>query len=509
MQKAGKNQQQRGTRVSGLQSAPLAGKELSRKATSGVIWSFLAQGLNKGFTLVTIAILSRILLKSDFGLLAIATMTLNYLAIFKDLGLGSALIQHQSNIDRASDTVFTLNCLLGIALTLLTFLVSPLIASYFGEEEITIILQCLGITFFINSLGSVHLVLLRKKMDFRKKLIPDVGNALVKGVVSICMALAGFGIWSLVIGQIAGSITALCLVWRVMPWWPRLSLDTSVAGPLIRFGLSIMGTETLSVISSNLYLIVVGKVFGMSLLGVFSLAYRLPEVLIIGNLWLIAGVLFPMFSLLQSQPEKLVEGFLSSIRFVVSFTTPICFGLFIVAEPLIRVLYGDQWLEAIPVLQILAAYAWVQSIGYHAGDVYKAIGRPNVVFVLCLIAIPIDISCLLVGAQYGLVGVASGLLIAMLIQCCLNLIVATYLVRVSSMRILAAVGPSFLSGVVLLFATWPLLLLAESQAPILQLGGAVLVGATGYLGTLWITDRKNLLAVYNMIVIARTNKAES
>ena len=123
---------------------------------------------------------------------------------------------------------------------------------------------------------------------------------------------------------------------------------------------------------------IVGRIFGLVLLSIYTLAYRLPEMLLIGNLWVMGGVVFPAFSTIQDQPNGFPRGFLASVGYGELIAVPISLGLLIAADPIVRVVFGDQWLDAIPVLCVLAIYAWVYSLGYHVGGFYKAIGRPDI-----------------------------------------------------------------------------------------------------------------------------------
>ena len=107
------------------------------------------------------------------------------------------------------------------------------------------VLRWLGVSFAIHALGSVHLVWLLRELDYRRKFIPDMGNTIIKGVTSIGMAFAGFGVWSLVVGHIAGALASVILVWIILPWRPRLTINRTIAHSLIKFGSSIIGGDIL------------------------------------------------------------------------------------------------------------------------------------------------------------------------------------------------------------------------------------------------------------------------
>ncbi|MCC7119438.1 MAG: lipopolysaccharide biosynthesis protein [Anaerolineales bacterium] len=474
-------------------------RHITRKAGRGIVWNFLTYGLGRGAVLVTTAILARVLTKDDFGLLSIAIVAINYLALVKDLGLGLALIQRRDGIDEAANVVFTVNLIIGFTLSAVALLVAPFFADYFNEPRIVPVLRWLGVSFAINALGAVHVVLLMKDLDYRRKFIPDMGNTIVKGVASISLAFAGFGVWALVFGQLLGAIASVILVWVVVKWRPRLSLDTGLIGSLMKFGSSVTVSDFLGVIIDNIDYIIVGKVFGLVELSIYTLAYRLPEMLLIGNLWVMGGVTFPAFSSIQDRPDEMRRGVLASVRLIQLLAVPISLGLFLAADPIIRVAFGEQWLEAIPVLRVLAVYAWVYSIGYHIGDVYKAIGRPDILLGLTVLTVIVIVPSIWVGSHFGLIGVAWGHLFAVLIRRLTSLTLATKFVRVKIVDIFKELKPAAIAGLAMTPPTLLVLNLTAGFSPFIQLALVVLTGMVSYLGVLWWLERDNLLRLVRLV----------
>ncbi|PWH11790.1 MAG: hypothetical protein DDG60_16570 [Anaerolineae bacterium] len=476
---------------------------IARKAGRGVIWNFLSFGVSKSILLLTTSILARLLSKEDFGLVAIAVVAMNYLAVVKDLGLGLALIQRRDDVEEAANTVFTINLLLGVVLSLLVLPLAPLFAAYFQEPQVTPVLSWLGLSFAINALGATHINLLMRDLDYRRKFIPDMGNTVVKGILSLWLALSGLGVWSLVFGQLAGALASTLAAWLIKPWRPRLRINLPLARQLIQFGASVTGVDVLAVFVDNLSYLVIGRLLGVAALGVFSISYRLPEMLIVGNLWLIASVLFPAFSSIQDKPDELRRGFLVSIRLVQLIVMPLCFGLLVAAEPIVRVFFGEQWLEAIPLLRILSMYALIYSVGYHAGDVYKALGRPDILFKLNIMSAAILVPALLLGSQFGLLGFAWGYLIAIIFDQAITLYVAGRFIHVSWGDILAEIKPAALGIVFMLPTAWGTLLFTQNLSPFAQLPMVVLTGATLYLLIIWRLEGDALFRLAQLVLTAK------
>jgi O-antigen/teichoic acid export membrane protein len=490
-------------------NAPLpnrySGRDIARKTAWGFIWNFSAYFLGKIIVLITTAILARILAKSDFGLVAVAVVAINYLSVLKDLGLGVALIQRKGEVQEAANTVFTINLLLGLVLSAVVIPLAPLVAAYFRDPQVIPVLRWMGISFVINALGSVHTNWLVRDLDYRRKLVPELGSALTKGVVSIGMAYLGYGVWSLVFGQIIGAVISVVLVWIILPWRPRLTIDRNVAGSFMKFGFSVTLIDIITQITDNIDYVIVGRFFGLVPLSIYTLAYRLPEMLVIGNLWVMGGVVFPAFSSIQDQPEELRRGFLASVRVVQLFAVPVCLGLLIAADPIVRVVFGDQWLEAIPILRVLAVYAWVYSLGYHVGGLYKAIGRPDILLRLSLLTLVIIIPSLLIGARFGMIGVAVGHLVAVFIRRIVSLGLATRFVQVSISDIFGELRTSLIGAMVMAPVVLVVYYLAADLNPFLQLTLIVLSGATSYLLVLWGIERENLVRLLRLVKVPGTS----
>lgn len=467
--------------------------KLASKTAKGVAWNYLSFGLGKGLVLITTAVLARLLTPEQFGVVGYATLAVSYLAVLKDLGLGSALIQRQEQVEEAADTVFTLNLLLGVVLTLLTLLVAPLVARYFREPMVTPILRVLAFSFVINALGAIHTVRLQRQLDFRRKAVPDIGRSLVKGIVSIGLALTGFGVWALVIGQLAGSVAGVALSWFMFPWWPRLRFATHLVRQMMNFGLTVIGTDGLTIVNDTLDYLIVGRVLGSAALGIYTLAYRLPELLVFNLLWVLSSVIYPAYSSVQAETAVLEQAFWTTTRYIELVIVPLCLGLMLAADPLVRVVFGERWLDAIPVMRLLALYALVRSIGYHIGDIYKATGRPDILLKLGIVSLLVLLPSLWWGSRYGLVGVAVAHVLVASGRTIARWLVAARFIEIRWQLIWTAIRPSVVGGVALLLLALPVLLATATLPPLVQLLATAVAGAVGYGAVLWFLERDSLL----------------
>lgn len=464
--------------------------DLGNEAARAVMWNYVSFAAGKVLVLVTMAILARLLTPEDFGIVGFATLVVAYLAVLKDLGLGAALIQRRDDVEDSAETVYAFNLLSGLVLTILTFLSAPLVAEFFREPLVTPLLRVLSFTFVLEALGSVQLVLLRRNLDFRRKLIPDVGRSIVKGGVSIVAAAMGFGVWALVWGQLAGVVASVVLAWTVVPWRPRARIHRRLVRPLARFGGPLIVTDIQYAIWSNLDYLVVGRMLGDAALGIYTLAYRLPE-LLIQSVWrVLAGAIFPFFSKIQDRPDLLRRGFLATIRYTQVLVVPLCVGLFITAEPAVETLFGDQWHAAIPVLRVMAIFSLLGSIGVNAGDVYKALGRTGVLARLAAFELIVLVPALVIGARYGIVGVAWAHAGVAGIDTIVRLAVANRLVNTTFRDIWRQMAPALGAGAWLAAAAGAAMWVTRGAGGAITLAAATLAGGVAYVAALWRYDRE-------------------
>src|SRR5512135_3405204 len=158
-------------------------QDIAKRATHSMGWNYLSFGASKAINLATLSILAHLLVPANFGLVALAALTMDYLSVLSDLGLGAALIQRKSNVEESAGTALILNLLANSVLTLLLIGISPYVASFFHEPMVVPVLSSLSFTLLFNAAGSVHSVLLQRQLAFRKKLIPDLGASAIKAVV--------------------------------------------------------------------------------------------------------------------------------------------------------------------------------------------------------------------------------------------------------------------------------------------------------------------------------------
>lgn len=350
---------------------------VAHRTIRGMFWAYASYVLGSGLVLISTAILARLLNPDDFGVVALAITFIALLQGVADLGLSSALvIQKDEEVYEKAETVFASTVVIGFIVSALLALFSPLIATFFDEPQLAGVTAALGSSFFISSLSATHYALALKQLNIRARTIAELAELIVRAVVGIILALAGAGVWSLVIGYLAGSVAlGIALVVQIH-WRPKLQPRRADLRELLGFGGTLSAVNILATAISRTDYLFVGRALGPAALGLYTLGFRLPELLILGLAAVAGSVLFPAFTAVDR--DVLGRAFLVSLRYTVMLALPLAVVLAVLAEPTITVVFGDQWEGSVVTMQIVCIYSFAHAIGIPAGTVYKATGRAGV-----------------------------------------------------------------------------------------------------------------------------------
>jgi O-antigen/teichoic acid export membrane protein len=476
---------------------------MAHATVHGTFWTYASYYSGKLLIFITTVILARLLSQDDFGVAGYALVAISFLEVMSDCGVGQALIYFTRTPDTV-DTAFWLNIGTSTALFIATLLIAPLTGIYFNDPRAVGVVQALALTFPLSALGNTHDVLLRKDLSFQKKFIPDFAKAFGKGTLSIALAAFGFGPWSLILGQILGRAIAVVVLWWIVPWRPSLRFLPALARKLFGFGMNLVAVDFLGVVLNNADYLLVGRYLGAAALGVYSLAFRIPDLVVMQFCDVISRVIFPVYAKLKEDAHALQKGFFATTRYVSLITIPLGAGIALLARPLVLAAYTDKWADAIPVMQAIAIYSVMLSLAYNAGDVYKAQGRPGVVTLLSLLRLGVLLPALAWAAIVLRSMVAVGWVHAALafVSGLFELGVACYLLRTSFLSILDALRPAVIAGALMTLSVLGVLILIGDASPWWQIAAGVPAGAAVYLGILWILDRSLIIQSIEILRMA-------
>jgi O-antigen/teichoic acid export membrane protein len=319
--------------------------DLGRRVVSGASFKLVGVAVRTLITLGSTAVLARLLRPADYGLIAMATVVTEFASLFSTVGMTDVLIQRRRISRIQMETVFWALLALGVALAAGVILTSFVADKLFGDARVAPLLRALAILFITNSLGSIPNVLMARTLQFKTEFYIGTSAMLIRSAAAIIAALSGAGIWSLVIGGITGSVVTSALgLWR-FPFLPRLRYSHAYIKSSWRTSWKYLAGGLVYYFSMNIDLVLVGRNYGAATLGLYQNARSLADELRARIANPLAQTLFPAFSAIQSEPEKLRDLFTRSGRLLA--TIIFLFGAIISsgANEIVLILYGPKWID--------------------------------------------------------------------------------------------------------------------------------------------------------------------
>jgi PST family polysaccharide transporter len=375
---------------------------------AGVVWSTVAFAGGRAATFLSTLVLARLLVPSEFGVVAAALVYLALIELASDLGMKATVVYEQEEgvTDRVQ-TAFTLNLLLAAGLSLVGLLLAPAVAGFFHAESETLLFRLAALNPLLTGLGNIQDGLLLRGMAFRRRTIPQVLRSVVRGVVGIALALGGAGAAALIAGFLAGTAAWVMCLWVMAPFRPTLRIDRAVARSMLAYGSGASLLEVIAVIGTRVDAVIVGRLLGPGSLGLYSVAQRVPELAIENVSWNVSIVAFPALARKRAtDPAGLGRATLTLLRFSALYALPASAGLAIVAHPATVVLFSQRWSAASGVMAAVAVLSAFLAVSFPLGDVFKALGRQRVLVVLNVAMMPLLIAAMTAAAPAGIVAAA-------------------------------------------------------------------------------------------------------
>lgn len=482
---------------------------LTQRTIKGIIWAYAAYIVGRLLTIVTTAILARILVPGDFGLIGFSLVLLAFMEVVRGFGINDALIYTDDNLEDAAATAFVMNIGIGAVQTLVMVLLAPLSTRFFDDSRIVDVIRLMSLTFLIDGLGRTHDALLQKELEFRRRFMPDLASAIIKGIASIALAWSGAGVWSLVIGNLVGAATRTLGKWLVLGWMPRLKFYIDRARELWGYGFYILGFELLNVALEQADQFMIGTFLGAVQLGYYTIAVRIPEMVIANFSIVLTRVIFPSFAKMKDDRSQLIAGFLGTTKYTAFVTVPMGLGMATVAPELIRVVFGDQWENSINFLRVLALLGTMVTLPWSAGDVLKAIGRPDIstkmLLIEALYTFPLIFGFVYITRQAIMASFAN--LIALTITAVFRLGIISRVLEISPIVFGKVFRGSFVSGstMVLTVTLWRAAL-SGGSSDVIILSTSILIGALTYGVVLYLLERDDLLTARDTLVATLNRK---
>lgn len=384
----------------------------AHKTTRGVLWA----GIDRfGIVLLQFVInlvLARLLTPGDFGCIS---MILIFVAVSQTLidgGFGAALIQKIDATQRDYSTIFYWNALFSVGLYLIIYASAPSVSTFFRMPLLEDMLRVLGIVIIINSLSLVQRTILRKAINFKVIAIVDIISYSASALVAIYLAHHDFGAWSIVGMQLSIASISTILLWGLSKWRPSLTFSFNSLKSLFSYGGFLLIASIMQEVCTHIQGVVIGRRFSAAETGLYSQAKKMDEVASMTLPAVFCQVLFPIYSEKQNNISELRSMLSQNMKMISFIIFPLMMLLIIVAKPLFILLYGDQWIDAVPYFQILCIggfFSALYNFNYYA---VAAVGKSKALFYWGCYKWGVLLVLLLIGASFSMLGV----LIAMVIS---------------------------------------------------------------------------------------------
>ena len=460
---------------------------LKHKIISGVKWNTVGKISNQILNFVLSVILMRLLLPSDYGLLAMAMVFIGFATIFSEFGFSSALIQNQNINNSHKSSIFWLNIVIGSIFTFLIFILADKFASFYEIEKLTLLIKYLSFSFIISSFSIVPSALLQKEMNYSALNKIDVSLVILSGSVSVYLAFNGWGVMSLVFQYLTTQLLRIPLVFLASKWYPQLIFSKDSIKELFSYSAYLSGFNIINYWARKSDDLLIGKFMGADSLGIYSRAYSLMLLPISQVISLISNVMFPAMSLIQYDKERVKSIFLRVIQILAFITFPIMIGLIATADNFVLGIFGKKWSEVIPIIQILAFVGVIQTLSNPVGWIYTSQGKTKLMFWWGVFGSGSVIVAIIIGVVIGSIySVAIAYLIVSILLIYPVIRISGKIINMKFTEVVKKVFPvlitSLIMSAVIYFAG---LILPASISAIVKLSLQVILGMLIYFFIMW------------------------
>jgi O-antigen/teichoic acid export membrane protein len=381
-------------------------EQLRSRVLGGFAWGAASAVVTQAWRIVAAVLLARLLTPGQYGLAAETLVFSSLVLTFSDLSMGSALVQRRQINEEDRSTVFWTSAGIGVLLMLCGMAVSGVLASFYGQPRVQPLFMVVSLSFLFVALQTTQSSLLQREMRFRAINIRVSSGIIFGGIAGVTAAALGAGAWSLIAQELSASFISMVLLWTFSSWRPHFTYSRRSLKDLGGFGLNLLSARLLSYVNRNADNLLVGRYLGAAPLGAYSVAYNLMVLPLDRLILPIQETLYPAYSKWQDDRERLRDVWLRVFRIVAFLVFPAMVGLCIVAPDFVRVVLGEKWHAAIPVLQILSFVAIVQSMAALCPRALTAIDRTRAILRFAFVEVLVTVPAFAIGLHWGIVGVA-------------------------------------------------------------------------------------------------------
>lgn len=457
--------------------------DVKKTMTSGATWVMANQLVTQVLFVISNVILSRILSPREYGLVGMALVWVGFANIFRDFGMGAAVIQKKEITTNELSTAFWVNMGIGFLICLTLILASPYIAAFYHEAQVEQLIWVISVQFLLISLSMIQISLLEKHFQFKRAFFIKTSSQLVGTIVAIILALTGWGVWAIVMQNLTTSFLQFVILWTRASWYPAFVFEYKAFKSLSKFGVFWLGSNLVNYWSRNIDNILIGRFLGSVPLGNYSRAYNIMFLPMNQVVVTLARVFFPTFASIQQDIEMMKQLYLKSVHVIAFAIIPAMLGLWVSADNFILTVFGSKWVDAIPLFQILGILGAVQAVVAPVNNIFLAKGNSNIQFKLALFSGLLYSAGIIIGLfTGGVLGVSIGYLIAGVLASASIVVYSCKKIGMPLKTWWKNIEQIVLTSLLMAFTVWLLSnLFPDSLPAFVKFPLQVIVGATFYL----------------------------
>lgn len=428
-----------------------------RSVLNGMVWKFLQTLSNQGVTFVLSIILARLLLPSEYGLVAMVNIFIVFSNVFITDGFSASLIQKKDADKLDFNSLFWVSLIVSAVLYVILYVCAPWISTFFNEPPLCKILRVYSLILFFNSYNAIQYSCLSKDLDFRKQFYSTAIGGIGSGVLGIVLAYNGWGVWALVAQALINVLLNNIVLTIILDWRPAFEFSLERTKRLLGFGIKVLSSNMLRTISNEIRQFLIAKYYTSADLAIYNRGRSFPGFFYSNLTNTISSVLFPAISNYSDDIAK-VRTMMRTALQVNSVCLFFLLGLLaVIAKPLVWILLTEKWMGAVFFLQMgcfAEVFSIISSINIQA---IKAMGKGDVLMKIEIIKLPVFLLLLIVGICISLKAVAVSAVVYAIYNAYVNVNptknLLGYSVGTQLMDILPALIISIISGVISLLAS--------------------------------------------------------
>jgi teichuronic acid exporter len=477
---------------------------LKSAATKGIVWSAVDKFAVQLGQFVVGIVLARVLLPEDFGLIGMLIIFIAISQTFIESGLGIGLIQRQDRKDIDFSTLFVFNLGLSCFFYMVLFFSAPLISSFFKQPQLTDLTRILGLSLLLNAFAIVQRTKLTIAIDFKSIAKSNVIGMIAGGLSGIIAAINGYGVWSLVVQMLIGSLASSVTLWLLSNWNPSIAFSKKSFQSLFGYGSKLLIAGLYAQILNNLYNIYLGRFYPTATLGYYTRAKSFADLSAGTITSVLLQATFPILATVQHDKEKLVSIYSRMIRMSAFIIFPIMTLIALLAKPIVILLLTEKWITLIPLLQWMVFSRVFLPMSAINLNLLKAVGRSDLFLKVDLSKFPLTVLAMIITIPLGVKAMIIGHVITSALFFIINTYLPGKLYGYGPINQLKDMLPVFVAAIGM---TIPVLIMSHFiDNLIFQLFFGALLGLVVYLFICWLFKLDELAEIKELLLKLKTDR---